>query len=181
MTTHVCPWHLPNVEELVVSPRHNSILDLSVCILDLLRKQSTSKGGKWGRYVIVFEFVHLPALDMDIRIRRGLVVRRLDEFWIFLWELHQVIHELCILLCSWTTYREIMYLRSQYGICADVGHDIVEYSKEMWDSTQLSPVKVKTKVIDTKARGRRNKSREDAQRERFKSYVEWAKRHLRCE
>jgi hypothetical protein len=61
--THSRPWNLSNIEELVVSSYNNPVFPRLV--LDLRGEQTSCKSRKRRRNVIIFELVHLPALNLD--------------------------------------------------------------------------------------------------------------------
>lgn len=64
--THGRPWDLPNIEELVVTPYNNPVFPHLV--LDLRGEQTPCKSRKRRWNVIIFELVHLPALNLGTGI-----------------------------------------------------------------------------------------------------------------
>ena len=79
--TYVCPVHLPNVEELVISTSDDLISSLIATPLfaQFPREQTSGERRKWRRNVMVLELVHLPTSNLDSGVRRGQISRRSNE------------------------------------------------------------------------------------------------------
>ena len=78
--TYGGPRNFADIEELVITSNDDAVLfpPTSPAMAYLSCEQTTSESRKWGRDVVVFELVHLPALNGHLWDIRGYIVRALD-------------------------------------------------------------------------------------------------------